>query len=52
MARGARASNVVDTSLLLICLLSSLVVLFLPGSLRDRAAATLRRTAAAPLAEL
>jgi rod shape-determining protein MreC len=52
VARGARASNVVDTSLLLICLLSSLVVLFLPGSLRDRAAATLRRTAAAPLAEL
>ncbi len=52
MPRGARSSTVVDTTLLAICLLSSLVVLFLPGSLRDQAAAALRRSAVAPLAEL
>lgn len=52
MPRGARSSNVVDTSLLAICLLSSLVVLFLPATLRDRAAGALRRSVVAPLAEL
>ncbi len=53
MARGARSSSsVVDTTLLAICLLSSLVVLFLPGTLRDRAAGALRRSVVAPLAEL
>ncbi|MGZ8490603.1 MAG: rod shape-determining protein MreC [Gemmatirosa sp.] len=53
MARGARSSSsVVDTTLLAICLLSSLVVLFLPGTLRDRAAGALRRSVVSPLAEL
>ncbi|GLC27375.1 rod shape-determining protein MreC [Roseisolibacter agri] len=53
MARGARASStVVDTTLLGICLLSSLVLVFLPGTLRDRAAGALRRSVVSPLAEL
>jgi rod shape-determining protein MreC len=53
VARGTRtSSSVVDTTLLAICLLSSLVVLFLPGTLRDRAAGALRRSVVAPLAEL
>ena len=53
MARGARASSsVVDTTLLGICLLSSLVLVFLPGTLRARAAGALRRSVVAPLAEL
>ncbi|MDF1504417.1 rod shape-determining protein MreC, partial [Roseisolibacter sp. H3M3-2] len=58
MPRGARSSSgsvsgsVVDTTLLAICVLASLVVLFLPGSLRDEAARALRRSVVSPLAEL
>src|SRR5687768_10646611 len=52
MARSVRASSVVDRSRLAFCLLASTIVVFLPGELRDRAAAALRRTVAAPLAEL
>jgi rod shape-determining protein MreC len=49
---SARASSAVDTSLLALCVAASLILVFLPGELRDRAASTLRRTAVAPLAEL
>lgn len=52
MARSARASSVVDRSLLGLCLLTSSIALFLPGELRDPLAATVRRSIAAPLAEL
>src|SRR5688500_12934972 len=52
MARSARASSVVDRSLLAFCLLASSILVFLPVQLRDRSSAALRRTVAAPLSEL
>ena len=52
MARATRSGSGVDNALLFLCLLLSGIVLVLPGELRDRAAAALRRTAAAPLVDL
>lgn len=47
-----RAGAAGDTAMLALCVLTALVLLFLPGEERDRVAATLRRTAVAPLAQL
>jgi rod shape-determining protein MreC len=53
---GARApvrtGAVFDTALLGVCVVAGVVLLALPPELRDRTAATLRRTAVAPLVEL
>jgi rod shape-determining protein MreC len=53
MARASRVgSSVLDTGLLVTCLILSLVSLFLPVEMRERSAAALRRSVAAPFAEL
>lgn len=49
---SVRAGAAVDTAVLAVCVLAALILLFLPGEERDRVAATLRRTAVAPLAQL
>ena len=50
--RASRVGSVMDNALLAICFVGSLVMLFLPGQMRDRSAAALRRTVVAPFAEL
>ncbi|MBV9879915.1 MAG: hypothetical protein JO180_05425 [Gemmatirosa sp.] len=52
MARATRTGSVVDNSLLVFCLIASVIALFLPAKSRDKSAATLRRTISAPLALL
>jgi rod shape-determining protein MreC len=50
--RASRVGSVIDNALLGICFLGSVILVFLPGQLRDRSAAALRRTVVAPFAEL
>jgi rod shape-determining protein MreC len=52
VARAARTGSRVDIALLVISILLSLVALALPARLRDPAAAAVRRSVGAPLAEL
>ena len=52
MARAARFSSRVDVALFVACVLASLIVVILPGQMRDPIAESLRRSVVAPLVGL